>query len=147
MTEEAQLDTNQALLFMEAWGSGDTLVSEPFDGRYRYAISDYAPEFVNEELPERVRDHFGGVVTVLCIDEPKVPGYTVAYRYQAGERECPGLEFEDHHADNDGNHQDCSFCEGNDYIYWGEEWQVFVLVPDEEEEEDEDENDDSDEDD
>lgn len=117
----------QALLFMEAWGSGDALVDEPFDGRYKYAIEDYCPEFIDSDLPEDFQDHHGGVVTVLCVGEPEVEGYEIASRYVAGEQECPGmrLEFEEHHTQEGG----CPFCGGDDYIYWGDEWGVYVLVP------------------
>jgi hypothetical protein len=132
MTTESA-ETEQALLFMEAWGTGDTLVDELFDGQYAYAIEDYAPDFVNEELPPQFQDHYGGVVTVLCVGTPKVEGYRVVYCYQAGERECPGLQMEDHD-------ENCPLCEGDKYVYWGEEWQVHVLVP-EGDEDDDDEDD------
>jgi hypothetical protein len=124
-------EIEQALMLMDAWGSGDTLVDAPFDGRYAYAITDYAPDFVNDQLPESRRDHYGGVVTVLCVGTPEVEDYHVVYSYQAGERECPGKDDETHPSD-------CALCGGDDYVYWGDEWMVYVLVPDKEDDETED---------
>ena len=132
-------DNEQALLFMDTWGSGDKIEEKSFHG-YAYNIQDFAPEFVNGELPERCQHTFGGVVTLLGIeggtnDPESIEGYTLAYQYPAGEKRCPCEDQEEHN-------EDCTICEGENIIYWGEEWSVFVLVPDEEPDESDEESDD-----
>lgn len=113
----------QALVFLEAWGSGETLDEEPFQG-HAYVISDYAPDWV--ELPEQYADK-GGVVSLLTVtvgDPTQFEGYTVVGRYGIGQQECPYTGV-------DGHDDQCTLCEGSP-LYWGEEWQLVVLVPVEE---------------
>lgn len=122
------MEQEQALVFLDAWGTGEELVKEPWKG-YAYAIEDYAPDWINEDLPESVRDHHGGIVTVLSVDFPEVEGYRVIVSGAIGERECPYLEQHEEGAT-------CPLCGGDDYIYWGEEWHFYVLVPEGEKDDD-----------
>jgi len=137
---DTEKQNEQALLFMEAWGTGELIDDKTFHG-YAFVISDYAPEFVNSELPEYNQHSFTDTVTVmstgLASKSPgDIEGYTSVYSYPAGEKECPFKDDPDHG-------ENCSLCEGDNYIYWGDDWGVHVLVkdPSEEDEDDDDEED------
>jgi len=117
----SQIDLEQALVFLDAWGTGETLDEKSFQG-HKYVISDYAPEWV--QLPAEYADH-GGVVTLLAVmmgESAKFKGYRVLDSFGIGERECP---YRDQHREG----EDCEVCEGDDYLYWGEEWSLVVLLP------------------
>lgn len=129
-------EKEQALFLMGAWGSGESLDEEPFkddeEREFGYVITDYCPEWLNHELPVEYRNHHGGVVTILHNafgSGPEVKGYKVLEIYATGEHNCP---YKDVNEEEEGvDHTDnCPMCGGDNVIYWGEEWQVTVLVPD-----------------
>lgn len=110
-------DNEQALLFMDAWGTGITIDEEPFQG-HRYVIRGYAPEWCT------VPDDNDGVVTLLSVAVGKLTefeGYRLFGSYSFGERECPWKDSDEHK-------EGCPLCENDNYIYWGEEWRVVVLL-------------------
>lgn len=108
-------DNEQALLFMDAWGTGITIDEEPFQG-HRYVIRGYSPEWC--DVPDN-----DGVVTLLSVAVGKLTefeGYRLFGSYPTGERECPWRDSEEH--------KNCLLCGDDNYVYWGEEWRLVVLL-------------------
>ncbi len=73
-------------------------------------------------------------VTVLdySLSEPAAPeGWERVYQYAAGEHECPDCRPDDKPEEFEGQpkRSECSLCEGDGYIYSGEECQVVVFSP------------------
>lgn len=129
--QDKDFEREEALVLLDAWGSGESIDSEPFQG-HAYVIRDYHPEWVP------VPKDRTGVVTLLSICVGTLStfeGYSVLEHYPAGERECPYLSEPSHVTSG------CDLCKGDNYIYWGEEWQVVVLLEDESADEDEEDDD------
>lgn len=129
---EEQREAEQAMVFLDTWGS-TTYPPTPWK-RWKYS-EDGAPEFLgSDDLDGEESDN---CVTVLhCgLSDPKLPmGYRELWQGQCGERQCPGCDGTGHaHNHDTGEHDQalgpCPLCEGNRYIYWGEEWSVLVLGP------------------
>jgi hypothetical protein len=111
-------DQETALVFLEAWGSGETIDSEAFQGN-AYVIRDYAPEWV--DVPDDA-----DVITLLTVQvgaPDSFEGYSILESYGVGEKTCPYLEDEEHS-------EACPLCQGDGILYWGEEWQIVVLTKD-----------------
>ena len=121
---ETDRDNETAKLFLDSWGSS----SHPPEKweRWNYAETNYAPEFLSESDLGCDRDDCCTVLD-FSLSEPEPPeGYRVAYHYPAGERECPWC------GPGTGNEHDletCKLCEGDGYLYWGEECLVVVFAP------------------
>lgn len=114
--EEKALQNEEALVLLDAWGTGEKIDKEPFQG-HAFVIRDYHPEWV--DLPEHE-----GVVTLLSVNVGKLTnfeGYRLFGSYDSGEKECPYLSDPEHL-------KSCSLCRGDNYIYWGDEWRVVVLL-------------------
>jgi hypothetical protein len=135
LTPEQRREQQQAMVYLDTWGS-TTYPPEEWSG-YGYAETDYAPEWALcdgavPELPERATG--SRCVTVLHCgwSEPrKVAGYTAHVLGPCGERECPECEATGLGRDVDGEPmpaEKCRLCEGDKYIYWGEEWSLVVYV-------------------
>ncbi len=113
---DALKDTEQALVFLDAWGTGETLDEEAFQG-HKYVISDYAPEWVTVPYDAEV-------ITLLSVQVGKLTefeGYTLFGSFGVGEKVCP-------HVGDDIHTENCLICGGGQFLYWGEEWRLAVLV-------------------
>lgn len=111
-------ENEEALLLMDAWGTGITIDEEPFQG-HRFVIRGYHPEWCS--VPEN-----DGVVTLLSVAVGKLTefeGYRLFGSYGTGERTCPYIEESEHE-------KGCPLCQGDSFIYWGEEWRLVVLLRD-----------------
>lgn len=120
---KSQRDRTIAHVFLEEYGSTSYLPVR-WKG-YRYAITNYAPEWLTESDLNAEPDQ---CVTVLDFggrsDAPN--GWTEVYRYEAGERECPWCGPG---TGNEHTRPECKLCEGNGMLYWGDDCQVVVFAP------------------
>ncbi len=124
-----QREETIAMIHLDTWGS--TSYPPVRWERWRFAETDYAPEWLSESDLGCEHDQ---CVTVLdySLRDPVIPeGYRVAYQYQAGEKECPDCRPDDHEEDYEGQpkRSECTLCEQSGYIYSGEECVVLVLAP------------------
>lgn len=128
MTPEERNQT-VAMIHLETWGS-TTYPPEKW-GKWRWAEKDYAPEWLTEDDLGCDPD---SCVTVLdfSLSVPEAPaGYRLVYQYAAGEHECHECHPDDQPSEFDGQtrQSECELCEGDGYIYSGEECQVCVFAP------------------
>ena len=111
-------DEERAMVFLETHGS-TTYPPEKWE-KWRYAVTDYAPEW----LTEVDADH---CITVLdfSLSEVEPPeGYKVVQQYSAGEKSCPWCGDG---TGEEGRRSECKLCEGDGLLYWGEECRVVVF--------------------
>ncbi len=130
MTPE-QRESTIAMIHLDTCGS--TTYPPPQWNGYRWAETDYAPEWLSESDLDCEPDN---CVTVLdySLSEPRCPkGWEIAYQYQAGEHDCPDCHRRQENDREDYESQplqkDCQLCEGDGVIYSGEECSVVVFRP------------------
>ena len=101
----------QAEVLLSVEGTGETPVRWR---RWRWTIDHDPIEPSREDC-----------VSVLnnCFSDPYVPrGYELVANYSVGNPECLWCETE---GVIDG--KTCELCEGDGYIYWGDEWGILVF--------------------
>jgi hypothetical protein len=122
--DERIKDLTIAHIFLEEWGSTSYLPVR-WKG-YRYAITDYAPEWLSaEDLEGHEPDMCTTVLSVGDLGAPK--GFQRVYSYQVGEKTCPCSVYRSFGLPHPK--EKCPLCEGDGVLYWGEEWQVVVFAP------------------
>jgi len=123
--EETKLDLERAMVFLEQWGS-TTYPPQQWE-RWRYAVTEYAPEWLDHESRKGCDPDSCVTVLDFTLADPVPPrGYRIVYQYQAGEKSCPWC------GDGTGEEskrKECKLCEGDGLLYWGEECVVLVLAP------------------
>lgn len=125
ITEER--DLRIAMVFIGTEGS-TTYPPQHWES-WRYAETDYCPEFLESELRAKgiEPDKCVTVLDFSLTDDPKPPrGYRVVYQFGAGEQSCPDCG---EGTGNESERRNCPLCEGDGLLYWGEECQVVVLAP------------------
>ncbi len=133
-TTQTPEDMVRASVFLEYYGSSS---HDPKQWhRWRYAETDYAPEWLTkDDLSDGQLDFSDrdDCVTVLdfSLATPEPPeGWRLAYQYQAGEKECPYCGDSYQGCDPPGpKREECKLCEGDGVLYWGEECMVVVFAP------------------
>lgn len=124
---EQQREEAAAMLFLGTWGS-TTYPPTAWEG-FAWSEAHYAPEWLSESDLNAEPDD---CCCVLSVGEPKIPaGYRLAYQFQCGEATCPDCRADDAPEGFEGQpkRSECTLCEGDGVLYWGEEWSVLVLAP------------------
>ncbi len=143
---EAWREETTAMVFLDVYGSQSSL-----DKPWTWVDADgtgHSYRFVNEGCPEWLSGYDSPlpsdvdpdacvcVLTTIVGSDPAdaPPGYRVVSSYQAGEHDCPECEGRgtlghEEYVPEDLRGKACPLCEGDRFLYWGEEWQVVVFAP------------------
>lgn len=131
---DMERDAEIAMVMLENWGETST-PPEKWE-KWAWAVTDYCPDHLERELG------YGEFVTVLDFSTRALAeapdGWENVHQYGAGEKSCPWC------GDGTGEEErrsECTLCQGNGTLYWGDECQVVVFKKLEEEESEEDSDD------
>ncbi len=104
---------------------------------WAHAETGYAPEWLSSDDLDGADPDDCTTVLDYSLSTPEAPdGWRLVSQYAAGETSCPwcgdgtgDYEIGDVETTEESRRKDCKLCEGDGYIYSGEECQVCVFAP------------------